>query len=849
MANNDEIFSYELEALNAILKQFRNGGKDAIDVITKYEKEIRDDIASTEERRKEAHLKRVAELELKGIISNSEEAARITENELARQKRIKLEDEIEIINAISAANKKERDKQNEFLQRELDIVKQKNAAELKAASVNAAERQAAKKTLQEADKLQKKLTKDKAQYEKEQQKEASKQKESDKLASYSFGDLFENTFSEGIDKLYAAVKNPQEAFAQQMETIMLSGLKAISSSIKEGLNEVNNAISSYAKYQTSINTRTQGATSFSTITDNLKSVAFSPLLSAEELYANVSELVSQGIISNVEQRAMFMTVKDSIAQTFDVTSSALNRMIRLQQNDSTAARLGMESYLNRFLNTYVENTEYLTTTFDNVANSLFEASAMLGASSGVNASLEFEYIVQKWLGTLTGLGLSESTAQNLAEAIGQLGSGNIDSLSNSSMQNLLIMGANAANLSYADLLSEGLSASDTNALMQGILTYLNQLSYESSSNVVQSQLANIFGVTVSDLLAAQNVNPSLLSAVSDNKLSYQGMYSELASQFNTITERLGVANILENLFSNITYQTGMNLANNPATYALWKITDFIRSNTGGINIPAIMAMGSGIDLNANVEDIMQMAIMATSMLGNIGNIVNGLSSISNGSVLLEKLGINSGSSQLKIVGEKNPLSRTSGLSATELAYIGNTNSDIYSESAINSASDEANKELDIKMQEQEEDNPALKILSYLEESVDLKSNLISLNEKSAEIYSANVSGFKQISSLLATGFNISSYYDSETSATPASNTNKVGLKAISKDIPGNSNSNASIAFGAKETDLSDYLSNIDFASNFSNLVQNVDKIAQKMDESLKSDSGLNISGLTQFNDD
>ena len=94
-------------------------------------------------------------------------------------------------------------------------------------------------------------------------------------------------------------------------------------------------------------------------------------------------MVQSGVAQNVSQRAFFQTVKSGIAETFDATESYMKRIIRIQQNDSTAARLGMEAYLTRWLNAYVENTEYLTTTFDNVASSLLEASAVIGAGAVV----------------------------------------------------------------------------------------------------------------------------------------------------------------------------------------------------------------------------------------------------------------------------------------------------------------------------------------------------------------------------------------------------------------------------------------------------------------------------------
>ena len=68
-----------------------------------------------------------------------------------------------------------------------------------------------------------------------------------------------------------------------------------------------------------------------------------------------------------------------------------------------------------------ENTEYLSNEFDSVTSALIEASSQLPTDMGV----EFEYIVQKWLGSLYGVGMSDETVSGIAQALGYLGSGNI----------------------------------------------------------------------------------------------------------------------------------------------------------------------------------------------------------------------------------------------------------------------------------------------------------------------------------------------------------------------------------------------------------------------------------------
>ena len=358
--------------------------------------------------------KDIHDLELKGIIQNETQKFQYAEKLMRDQQANRLKAEIDFLRQTSEAGRKQQEKDLKILQHKKKVLElEAKVADAKARGDKDAEKQA-KKELGQARREQTGTAKDGIQ---------------DGLKS-AFSDL-NRQLEEGTAVQETAAQNTQTA------------LKSVGKAITEGLNQINNSISAYAKHQTAVNARLQGVSSYSEIADNLNAIAFSPLLKAEDLYNNVAELAGQGIVTNIEQRAMFMTLKDGIATTFDVTSDSLKRIIRLQQNDSTAARLGLEAYLTEFLNVYVENTEYLQSTFDSVSASLLEASAMLKYNTNdVGDSLEFEYQVQKWLGTLTGLGLSDEAAQNIAAAIGQLGSGDVDSLSGSNLNNLLIMGAN-----------------------------------------------------------------------------------------------------------------------------------------------------------------------------------------------------------------------------------------------------------------------------------------------------------------------------------------------------------------------------------------------------------------------
>lgn len=465
---------------------------------------------------------------------------------------------------------------------------------------------------------------------------------------------------------------------------LTNALKSLSSTINAGM-------SSYAKYQEGINARLQGsgidtgiygANYFSALESKLTTaVGMNPYFSTDKMLNNLQALVEAGIASNVEQRAFIQTAKDEIATTFDATNGTLLRIIRLQQQDSTAARLGMEAYLTRFLNELADNTEYLNQTFDDVSNALMEASSIMTES----ASTEFEYIVQKWLGALTSVGLGSDTATGIAQAIGYLGSGNVEALSSSEYQNLLVMSAGRAGLSYSDMLTNGLTAQSTNELLKSMVGYMADIS-KNQSNVVRSQFARTFGLNVSDLVAASNLSSSL-DEVSDNLLSFGDMYNELAYQLNQIPERLTMSGMIDTLFENLAFGLSSNVASNPALAAVWKVTNLI-SESGGINIPTVLAAGFGVDMNTNLENIIRSGVIGVSTLGMIGDLVSGLGTTLMPSSILQKLGISSMATSIR---RGTGLSlRSSGTTTSVSAFLGNSSSDSIYENAMNVVDDTKN---------------------------------------------------------------------------------------------------------------------------------------------------------------
>lgn len=487
-------------------------------------------------------------------------------------------------------------------------------------------------------------------------------------------------------------------------------------SLTSGFDQI---IDSYASMQLSVNARLQGSENegFSRLEGRLNSyIGIQPYVKNQKLIENLSNLVNEGIAYNVEQRAFLQTISEGIATTFDATTDSLKRIVRLQQSDSTAARLGLEAFLTRYFNSMFENTEYLSSQFDNVAANLFEASAQMTSDNAV----AFEYVAQKWLGSLSSLGLSSEAVQSIATALGYLGSGNISALSsNQPLQNLLVMSANeSGTLDFASLLTEGLDASSTNTLLESMVKYLQEIA-STENNVVRSEYAQLFGLSASDLIAIKNLSASDIKNISDSMLSYSDSISELYAQVNTLPTRYNISSLLDTLWSNLQFSLGTDIAKNPALYALWEVTSLISDTTGGISVPTIGTMLGFVDLETTLDNLMKTSIVGVSSLGMIGDIINGLANSILPSNMLTNLGIsNSVSTRVRGSGLGTSLS---GLGESQEYYISNSDGGDLAESTLSSAKDEANKQLDIL---QKEENYLKNTYDYLTITFDKKMDVI-----------------------------------------------------------------------------------------------------------------------------
>lgn len=468
-----------------------------------------------------------------------------------------------------------------------------------------------------------------------------------------------------------------KAIGKDFGTVLQANLqKGLTSAFKSVSKSIDSVMSTYVQYQSGVTTRLQGSgKKFTSIESAISgAIGVNPYVKLEDIMKNVASATEKGIAYNIEMRSFLESVKDDIATTFDAFDSNLLRIIRIQQSDSTAARLGLESSLTKYFNENFADSSYMSDAFDAVSGALLEASSTMSSENAV----AFEYQVQKWLGSLYSVGVDSSTISSLAQAIGYLGSGDYSSLSGSSAQNLLVMAMNKAGLNYGSLLQTGLNANNTNSLLEAVVDYLQDIS-ETQNNVVKSGYANIFGVKVSDLTAVKNLNASTIAG---SYQSYAGSVAELANSLGTIGDRLTLSEMLSNYGDNLTWSMGSKIANNPALYAVYKIAKVI-TDAGGINLPTISALGTSIDLETNLENILMGTVVGTSALGGIAGIINGIGSTFSPSSMLTSLGLLSSTTNTA----GGLLSNTSGLSTSGSTMISSSGTtDIYSGTVASSKS-------------------------------------------------------------------------------------------------------------------------------------------------------------------
>lgn len=416
----------------------------------------------------------------------------------------------------------------------------------------------------------------------------------------------------------------KEEFKDNSQEALLKGLENLGNKLNDFTKAIDDNINSFYQYQSSIDARLQGSNETYQKALNVikKNVGISGLVKQTDVIENLKTLSESGIAYNLELRAFLATISDDIAETFDVFDGNLARLIRLQQADTTAARLGMESSLNQLFNKYFSDTSYLSDVADNVSQAIIEANSQLTR----DMSIEFEYIVQKWLGSLYSLGMDSNTINTIAQGLNYLGTGNVSALnSNDSLQSLLAMSATKAGIPYGDILTGGLDAKTTNELMKSMVEYLKSIAENTDNNqVTKSAYSNVFGFSMSDLTAISSMSAQDITNLYNESLDYTSAMQEYTNQANSILSRTHASTMLEKVFDNAVLTSSTTIGSNLATYGTWKVLNIIEDLTGGIPIPAVSVMGNMVDLHQTVTGLAKAGIGGVSLMGSL------LSSMFNG---------------------------------------------------------------------------------------------------------------------------------------------------------------------------------------------------------------------------
>lgn len=431
-----------------------------------------------------------------------------------------------------------------------------------------------------------------------------------------------------LEKLENAKKTSDviKAGADQAVSNIMDGVKSGISAIHSGMTE---AAKTYASYFDRIQVRLVGTSkTYQSVADTMNDVfGASPIFKMTDVMEKVSAAIESGVNFNVETRAAMQVISEKVAASFEAFNTSLLRIIRIQQEDSTQARLGMESLLTEFLNSNYQDSTYLQSLSKTVTNSLIEATSLYDAK----ASTEFEYAVQKWLGSVYSLGLSDNLVNQLAEGIGYLASGNINALSsNDTLQTLLVATANRGGADYGSMLLNGMTVEDVDDIMTGLLSLAQEIS-GMDSNVALSAYANVFGMTVSDIQSLVNLTDEQVKDIVDTTASYDDFITRVTSEttLSKLLSRTSAAELADNLYQNFLWNAGMSIGDSVFGYLSWQLTDVVADALKGINVGVdIKPFGVGTGFEISISDIVRAVSVLGGSIAGISNMMGSINSIS-----------------------------------------------------------------------------------------------------------------------------------------------------------------------------------------------------------------------------
>lgn len=384
-------------------------------------------------------------------------------------------------------------------------------------------------------------------------------------------------FSEAMGKLNEELKELSRLslIAKTLDLISKT-LSTIGKAVDSGIQQ---AADDRRNYQGRVDARLQGleGVNFQHFTETAMQWSSSSLINQSKYIASVAKLSDQGIAYNLENRALIETIGDKLVTTFETTNDTLLRLTRIQQSDLTVSQLGAEARLTQFLNARYQDTSYLNGMYDSIRDTLLDAASLMS----VDESTSFMYDVQKWLGSLYSMGVSQQGVQSIAQGIAMLGSGNATSLSsNAPLQTLIVQSLNRAGYNYADILHRGLDAETTNNLLKSMVENLQSIATNTSSNVLKSAWGNIVGIGTTDLRAITHLQDTDLVAISNERMNYASTINEAQTQLSMVNDRTYISEQIDNYLNNMVYGIGSAVAGNRESYLTYRGTNLAKNLVG-----------------------------------------------------------------------------------------------------------------------------------------------------------------------------------------------------------------------------------------------------------------------------
>lgn len=448
-------------------------------------------------------------------------------------------------------------------------------------------------------------------------------------------------------------------------------LNTVATGISSMYSSITNAAKTYSGYVDRIQTRLLGANeTYSSIAEKLsQTFGASPFFKLQSVMETTAQFVEKGISFNIENRAAMQVISDKVAQTFNAFDSNLLRLVRIQQEDSTRARLGMESVLTEFLNREYQDTSYLQSLSTTVQANLLEASAI----KGTEGATEFEFAAQKWLGSLSSVGASDNLISKLSQGLGYLGSGNVSGLtSDSALSQLFVRAANAGGgREFGDILTTGATSADVISLMHGLHSLVTDIT-KSGNIVALNQYAQVFGMSMSDITSVMNLTSQNMADIAEDMKSYSQLVDRVAEEttFSKLFSRTGGASIGDNLYQNFLGGAGKAIGSNAASFLSWQLAGVVSSLLAGVETGVdLQPLGVGTHLNLSVGDIMKAATVAGGVATGLVSMMQGLKPLS---VSLDAL--KSGEETRANVSRGKSSMIESGTSRSSTTYVGDFSS-------------------------------------------------------------------------------------------------------------------------------------------------------------------------------